>query len=72
MLIPCCLSIPKCDVPGISEPEHQSVFLRVWLYQQIPTGMHLALAAVYLPRGNSPDAATTPRAAKVVSHGLRS
>lgn len=69
MVIPCCLSIPKCDVPGIPQPEHQCVFLWLWLYQQSPTGLLLAPTAVYLPRGNSLDATTTPLAAKLVSHG---
>lgn len=71
MVIPCYLSIPKCDIPGISVPERQCVFLRVWLYQHISTGLHLALTAVYLPRGNSLGATTAPRAAKLVSRGLR-
>lgn len=67
-----CLTFPKSDVPEISEPEHQSVFLSIWLCQQSPAGLLSALSAVYLPRGNSPNATTTPHAAEFVSHGLHS
>lgn len=63
---------PNRDVPGISEPEHWPVFLLIWSCQQSPAGSLSALTGVYLPRGNSPYATTTPRAAKLVSHGLHS
>lgn len=69
--VPCCWSPPKCDAAGIFESEHQSVFLPICLCQQSTAGSLSALTAVYLPRGNNSNAATTPRAAKLVSRGLR-
>lgn len=56
----------------MSEPEHRSAFLLIWSCQQSPAGSLSALTAVYLPRGNSLYATTTPRAAKLVSRGLHS